>query len=71
MAGVPFIPIPADAELERSEAYQHGRTIERLNAARLALEKIAFGRKCRNLTAARALAKLGLDMSKGGKSDAE
>lgn len=49
-----------------SEAYQHGRTLSKLNAARLALAKILTitnGRVGRNLLAISAIAKLGMELS--------
>jgi hypothetical protein len=49
-------------DLANSEAYQHGRTQVKLQAARAALERIALG-KVRNMPAARAVAKLALELS--------
>ena len=49
-------------EIIRSEAYQHGRTQGRLRFAREALTRIAAG-DVRNMTAARAVAKMALEMS--------
>jgi hypothetical protein len=49
-------------ELEASEAYRHGRTQHRLLTARAALLQIATG-EARNMTEARAIAKLALDMT--------
>lgn len=58
--------MPSEYELDRqaeySEAYLHGRTLERLNSARLALAQIATG-KVRNMIGARAAAKMGLELS--------
>ncbi len=49
-------------EVIASEAYQHGRTQGRLERAREALARIANG-QVRNMQAARAVARLGLEWS--------
>ena len=49
-------------ELACSEAYQHGRTLERLRTARLALAQIATG-KVTKRQAVTALAKWALELS--------
>jgi hypothetical protein len=56
-------------DLANSEAYQHGRTQVKLQAARDGLERIALG-KVRNMPAARAVAKLALELS-GENPDSE
>ncbi len=63
MAESPASEFIIDSELERSEAYQHGRTQHRLWVARQALGQIAIG-KTRNMDAVRAVAKMALDMTR-------
>ena len=56
-----------DYDAACQEAYQHGRTQQRLRTARYALQRIASG-KLTSADACRSVAKLALDLIETGES---